>query len=235
MIPKEKYELLDKLSSKCNIAEFKVEFNSLSPVYQKAYAKSLGKNGKPFKDNPNVGQIFRRGIYILDRGIFNKIYGEEEKEVPFSMNVVDFENYLSGVILSMSESKDFIKRIAKIISHRDDEVKIMDFIKRVDEDLFKKILSKLPNAKKAEQGATEIITQKHNHDGDDDEFKDLNDNPFSGEGDENYEFLRHQYEFKAESLAMYFNELSKKEIPLEMIKELILMESVTLDSQLGRD
>lgn len=241
MKSKNKFDDLDVFSSKCNISAFKREFNNLPPTLQVSYGKKLIKENKPFKETPNLASAFKRGLYILDKEIYNKIYNNNKNEEPLSMKLLDLENHLTGVMMSILDDDELLKKIAIIISLRDDEIQIMEFVKKIDDDLYKKILTKLPDAKKTTEGVRPISNKNRqpeynddHHNDEDDDDNGLENNPFAGEKDENYYLLQSQYDFKAESLSIYYEELKKRNLPSQVIESLIMMESSVLDSLVGR-
>ena len=97
-------------------------------------------------------------------------------------------------------------------------------------------MANLPDAKRVTEGVPKIKNNKFIEDDNDNDNDDneSEDNPFAGDSDENYSLLQNQYDFKAEALSIYYEELKKRNLPSQIIESLILMESSILDSLVGR-
>jgi len=219
---------LDDFASKLNVLDFKKTFNSLKETDKNFYIKNNFFKNKNFEENKHLLTVFKRGISILDKDLYSKLCDPQARKTPLSADIADLENYLTGVIMSLSDNDELIKKIASIISQRKDELTIMEFVKKIDEDIYKKILANLPDAKRIEN------KMKNNCEDDDDSEASCPDPFFEEEISEINDLLESQYSFKAEALSLYYEELKSKNLPSHMISKLLCIESSTLDSLIGR-
>jgi hypothetical protein len=232
-----KFDNLDKHALKFNISAFLNEFKTLNVTSKNLYSKNNLKDNGIFKDNSSSYSIFKRGLSIADKNIYNQIFGQNNEPYPLSMDMLNLDIFLTGVIMSISDDDDLLKKISKLISDHQYEFEIMEFIKKIDEDIYKKILANIPNAKKINIISDNLMEDKRKNfmkNNNDDEENEDSENPFFGDEHENFEHLHHQYEFKAEALMILYEELKKRNFPSKIINELIIKESKKIDTLIGR-
>ena len=159
-------------------------------------------------------RLLEMGIRILDKAFHEQIYGSKKEKDPLKEISTVFSIF-DNLIKESLEDDNKIDGISRIISNMINKNNILDRVRDINEDLYLKIISHLPNGRKSEDPFIEdhedLVPRKS-------KIKD--------ENKDDDRIIK-----KAKLLGRYYRELIENELDSFVIESLILQESENFDTR----